>query len=73
MCEYCEPGDAGNLANIEEDGNRLLTYLEGYDGEWMLVTEMNTLCNGANCWGNHALRINNCPMCGRDLEVETDG
>ena len=72
MCKYCEPDEAGNLASIEEDGDRLMTYLECYDGEWVLVTEMNTICNGTNCWGTHALRVGYCPMCGRELRGEVD-
>lgn len=67
MCKYCEPDNAGNLANIEEDGNYLLTYLEDCGTKWALVTEMNTQCCGTECWSKHETVVNNCPMCGRDL------
>lgn len=67
MCKYCEPDEAGNLANIEEDGNYLLTYLEDYSTSWSMVTEMNTQCCGTDCWSKRETTINNCPMCGRKL------
>ena len=67
MCKYCEYDEAGNLADIEHDGNYQITYLEEYIDEWQLVTKENTYCSGTYCWGKTRIHVNNCPMCGRRL------
>lgn len=71
-CKYCEPDEAGNLADIERDGNSLLTYLEDWGTEWVLTTELNTLCCGTDCWSKTHTHIRFCPMCGRELGIEVD-
>ena len=30
MCKYCEPDEAGNLADIEHDGKYCIVYLEDW-------------------------------------------
>lgn len=66
-CKYCKHNDAGNLAFIEEDGNHMLTYLEDCGTKWVLVSEVNTLCCGTECWTKVETEVSHCPMCGEKL------
>lgn len=67
MCDYCEPDEAGNLKLLREDPDNS-AWLEEYGGEWGIVASVTARCCGRECSTETYVRVNNCPMCGRELE-----
>ena len=65
-CPYCQPDEAGNLKWMRDEPD-CSAYLEEYNDEWGIVTSVTNRCNGHDCTTDMYVKVNNCPMCGREL------
>lgn len=66
-CEYCHPNEAGNLKWLRDEPE-CSAWLEECNDEWGIVTSVITKCCGREeCTTAMYVKVNNCPMCGREL------
>lgn len=64
MCKYCEFGEDGEGAIINEDGTATDSFNLGIDDEGRLRIQ---------CFADVSSPINFCPMCGHKLAESNDG
>lgn len=73
MCEYCQEWDRKDLINTR---TKLSRKAEKYPGIEVSIDYDNTLYIGCcadvyePAWEEASVKINFCPMCGRDLRVK---